>query len=62
MDNAILFLVDDELKVLASLAAGLERRFGADYRIVTDPSSTSALGRLERARDRGRAPSQSARR
>ncbi len=41
MDNPILFLVDDEPEVLASLAAGLERHFGADYRIVTDPSSTS---------------------
>jgi len=41
MDNPILFLVDDKPKVLASLAAGLERRFGADYLIVTDPSSTS---------------------
>ena len=43
----------DEPEVSASLAAALERRFGADYRIVTDPSSTSALERLDRARDRG---------
>jgi thioredoxin reductase (NADPH) len=42
----------DGPEVSASLAA-LERRFGADYRIVTDPSSTSALERLDRARDRG---------
>src|SRR5260370_19212770 len=42
----------DEPEVSASLAAALERRFGADYRIVTDPSSTSALERLDRARDR----------
>jgi thioredoxin reductase (NADPH) len=53
MDKPILFLVDDEPDVLASLAAALERRFGADYRIVTDPSPASALGRLEGARDRG---------
>ena len=38
----------DEPEVSASLAAALERRFGADYRIVTDPSSTSALERLDR--------------
>ena len=42
----------DGPEVSAFLAA-LERRFGADYRIVTDPSSTSALERLDRARDRG---------
>jgi hypothetical protein len=53
MDAPILFLVDDEPEVLASLAVARERRFGADYRIVTDPSSTSALERLEPARDRG---------
>jgi thioredoxin reductase (NADPH) len=53
MDNPILFLVDDEPEVLASLAAALERHFGADYRVMTDPSSTSALERLEPARDRG---------
>jgi thioredoxin reductase (NADPH) len=55
MGNPILFLVDDEADVLASLAAALERRFGADYRILTDRSPPSALGRLEQARDRGEA-------
>jgi thioredoxin reductase (NADPH) len=52
MDKPILFLVDDEPEVLASLAAALERRFAADYRIVTGPSCTSTLERLERGRDR----------
>jgi hypothetical protein len=55
MDNPILFRVDNEPEVLASLAAALKRRFGADYRVVTDPSATSALERLERAR--GSSPS-----
>ena len=55
MGNPILFLIDDEADVLASLAAALERRFGADYRILTDRSPTSALGQLEQARDRGEA-------
>jgi hypothetical protein len=55
VDNPILFRVDNEPEVLASLAAALRRRFGADYRIVTDPSATSALERLERAR--GSSPS-----
>jgi len=43
MDKPILFLVDDEPEVLASVAAALER---------TDTSCTSALERLERGRDR----------
>ena len=43
MDNPILLLADDEPEVLAFLAAALKRRFSADYRIVTDPSSPSAL-------------------
>jgi thioredoxin reductase (NADPH) len=34
-------------------AAALQRRFGADYGILTDRSPISALGRLEQARDRG---------
>src|SRR6266508_1675836 len=53
--NPIVFLIDDEPEVLASLGAALERRFGADYRILTDQSPTSALGQLEQARDRGEA-------
>ena len=53
MDAPIRFLVDDEPEVLASLAVARERRFGAAYPIVNDPCSTSALGRRERARDRG---------
>lgn len=43
MDNPILFLVDDEPEVLASLAAAIKRRFGADYRIVTDLSNGSSV-------------------
>ena len=43
MDNPILFLVDDEPEVRASLAAALTRRFGADYCIVTDRSNGSSV-------------------
>src|SRR5439155_68914 len=53
MAEPILFVVDADPAVLASLAAVLERRFGADYRILTDPSPASALARIEQACGRG---------
>ncbi len=43
MDNPILFLVDDEPEVPASLAAAIKKRSGADYRIVTDLSNASTV-------------------
>jgi thioredoxin reductase/DNA-binding NarL/FixJ family response regulator len=49
----ILFVVGDDPDTLASLATALERRFGADYRILTDRSPSSALTRLEKARGGG---------
>jgi thioredoxin reductase (NADPH) len=53
MDAPILFVVEDDPKTLASLAAALQRRFGADYRILTEQSPVSALARLEQVQDRG---------
>src|SRR5439155_7983043 len=53
MPEPILFVVDNDLATLESLAAVLERRFGADYRILTDVSPASALARIEEARERG---------
>src|SRR5438067_1976847 len=53
MAEPILFVVDADPAVLASLAAVLERRFGADYRILTDASPASALARIEQACGRG---------
>src|SRR5207245_9777279 len=53
MPDPILLLVDDDPETLASLASALERRFGADYRVLTERSTTSALARLEQACERG---------
>lgn len=53
MSEPILFLLDDDPEVLAALAGALERRFGADYRVLTDRSPAGALARLQQARDRG---------
>src|ERR1700738_4431119 len=53
MPEPILFVVDGDTATLESLAAVLERRFGADYRIFTDVSPASALARIEEACERG---------
>jgi thioredoxin reductase (NADPH) len=49
MTEPILFVVDDDPASLAFVAAALERRFGADYRILTDDCPTTALARLGQA-------------
>jgi thioredoxin reductase (NADPH) len=49
MADPILFVVDDNSETLAALAAALQRRFGADYRILTDGSPISALARLDQS-------------
>ena len=46
MTEPILFVVDDNPETLSAMAAVLERRFGADYRVLTDSCPTSALARL----------------
>jgi len=53
MSSPILFVVDHDPEALASLVGVLERRFGADDRILTERSPLTALGRLEQARARG---------
>src|SRR2546428_10395667 len=53
MPNPILFVVDHDPEMLKCLAEALERRFGADYRVLTDCSPTAALTRLEQACARG---------
>ena len=53
MPEPILFVVDGDPATLDSLAAVLERRFGADYRILTDASPASALARIEQVCERG---------
>jgi thioredoxin reductase (NADPH) len=53
MTQPVLFLVDDRPKVLAALAADLERRFGADHRVLTAVSPGAALAALEGLAGRG---------
>jgi len=53
MPEPILFVVDGDPATRESLASVLERRFGADYRILTDASPASALARIEEACERG---------
>jgi thioredoxin reductase (NADPH) len=53
MNHPILFLVDDRPKVLDALAADLERRFGADHRILTEGDPGAALAALEELAGRG---------
>jgi thioredoxin reductase (NADPH) len=53
MNQPILFLVDDRPPVLAALAGDLERRFGADHRILTGTSPRAALAALEDLAGRG---------
>jgi len=45
----IIFVVDRDSEALTWVAEALQRRFGADYRIVTDAAPSSAIGRLEQA-------------
>jgi thioredoxin reductase (NADPH) len=53
MSDPILFVVNDDAATLASLAGALERRFGADYRVLSDRSPVSALARLQEACEQG---------
>ena len=53
MSQPVIFVVHDEPATLESVATALERRFGADYRIVTDADPDSALVRLGDACQRG---------
>ena len=48
MDAPILLVVDEDPAVLGALSSDLSRRFAADYRILSEPSPTSALTVLER--------------
>ena len=48
MPNPVIFLVADDERLLGQLAADLERRFGADYRVLAERSPTEAVATLER--------------
>jgi len=45
MGTPVLFVVDEDRTALEALAADLDRRFGADYQILAEPSPTAALTR-----------------
>lgn len=49
MPEPVLFVVDDDHEALAAVGAALQRRFGADYRIVTNSSPSAGLAWLEEA-------------
>jgi len=52
MGQPILFLVNDQGRVLDALAGDLARRFGVDYQILSEGSSSTALVTLEQLADR----------
>src|SRR6185436_19084365 len=47
MSDPAVLVVSDETDTLKSLVGVLERRFGGDYRILTDRPSPAALARLQ---------------
>ncbi len=53
MPDPILFVVDHDPEILKCIAEALERRFGADYQVVTDGSPVSALERMKQSCARG---------
>ncbi|MBA2278371.1 MAG: fused response regulator/thioredoxin-disulfide reductase, partial [Chloroflexia bacterium] len=53
MERPVLLAVDDEVGALRVLADALERRFGADYRVVAVDSATAGEAELERLASRG---------
>ena len=49
----VFFVVDEDPAAVQALAADLERRFHADYRVVGETSAAAALARLGALRDAG---------
>ncbi len=49
----MILLVDDEAQPLRELREAIERRFGADYRVVAHASARAALADLRRIKDEG---------
>jgi hypothetical protein len=48
MELPVLLVVDEDQAVLEALSGDLGRRFGVDYRILAESSSTRALTLLQR--------------
>jgi thioredoxin reductase (NADPH) len=53
MSLPVFLVVDEDPAAVQMLAADLERRFHADYRVVGETSAAAALGRLAALRDAG---------
>ncbi|HKC96632.1 MAG TPA: FAD-dependent oxidoreductase [Methylomirabilota bacterium] len=53
MHEPIIFVIDRDPDILKCIAGALERRFGADYKVLTECSPTAALARLGEACGRG---------
>ena len=53
MSQPIFFVVDEDPSAVEMLAADLERRFHADYRVVGETSAAAALEQLAALRDAG---------
>ena len=53
MDKPVLLVVTDDDAVRAGLGGDLERRFGADYRVLSADSGESGLAVAERVRSEG---------
>jgi thioredoxin reductase (NADPH) len=53
MTAPILFVIDDDPQELATLEDVLKRRYGADYRVITERSPEAGLALLERLAHQG---------
>ncbi len=53
MDQPVIFAADDNVATREPLARDLERRFGADYRVIVVDSATEGLASLEAMRQAG---------
>lgn len=52
-EKPVIMVVDDEPAALAAMHGALVRRYGADYRIVSNPSASSALDALAQIKAAG---------
>jgi thioredoxin reductase (NADPH) len=52
-ERPVLFAIDDDREALGRIAGELSRRYGDDYRVVSQGSADAALAELEAMRDSG---------
>ena len=53
LTKPVIMVVDDEAPALAQLRDALSRRFGADYRVVSQPSAAAAIEAIEQMKSAG---------